>query len=194
LTPRKKKKNFLNGKQKIQICKLKNIWNKSQNKLKSLSKFEATSSFKKLQQNLNAAGVNFIRSQFIHCKRKINTWAPAHKAFALAIYKRGSRCYRFISKILKLPSKWTLQKGLKNVPFHFGVLLDRLSKVISKKNRINRFCTLSFDDVALSADLTYCGASDLIMGYEDLGTLGRTKEMAKNALVFMVQGLRKSWK
>jgi hypothetical protein len=69
-----------------------------------------------------------------------------------------------------------------------------LSKVISKKHNLDKFCTLSFDEVSLSADLTYCGASDLIIGYEDLGLLGRTKDMAKNALVFMVQGLRKSWK
>jgi hypothetical protein len=53
---------------------------------------------------------------------------------------------------------------------------------------------LSFDEVALSADLTFCGASAYNGLYEDLGTLGRTKEMAKNALVFVVQGLRKSWK
>jgi hypothetical protein len=86
LTPRKKKKKFLNIKQKIQICKLKNSLIKSKN-----------------------------GSQFKNCKRKINSWTPADKGFALTLYKRGPRCYRFLSKILKLPSKSTLQKNLRNI-------------------------------------------------------------------------------
>jgi hypothetical protein len=86
INPKKEKKKFLNIKQKIQICKLKNSLIKSKN-----------------------------GSQFKNCKRKINSWTPADKGFALTLYKRGPRCYRFLSKILKLPSKSTLQKNLRNI-------------------------------------------------------------------------------
>lgn len=123
-----------------------------------------------------------------------STWTPENKALALAIYKRGPRCYRILSKILKLPSKSTLQKVLQNVPFHTGInkiLLDKLSECIKKKKRISRICTLSFDEIALTADLTYDSITDAIIGFEDLGSLGRTKLMAKSALV---QGLHEKWK
>jgi hypothetical protein len=62
LTPRKKKKNFLTIKQKIQICKLKNSLIKSKNVIKSLSRLSGTSLFQDLEKNLNPVGVNFIVS------------------------------------------------------------------------------------------------------------------------------------
>ncbi|CAH1383823.1 unnamed protein product [Tenebrio molitor] len=58
----------------------------------------------------------------------------------------------------------------------------------------NKICKLIFDEVALSTNLTYSRSTDKIIGYEDLGSLGRNKNLANHALVFMVQGLCSGWK
>jgi hypothetical protein len=59
---------------------------------------------------------------------------------------------------------------------------------------IEKICKLMFDEMALSTDLTYSKSDDKIVGYEDLGSLGRNKNLANHSLVFMVQGLYSGWK
>lgn len=46
----------------------------------------------------------------------------------------------------------------------------------------------------LSEQLVFDPLKDEVVGYVDLGPLGRTNEYANHALVFMLHGLRKSWK
>lgn len=59
---------------------------------------------------------------------------------------------------------------------------------------IDRNCSLIFDEISLSEHLTFDRANDKVVGYVDLGPLGRKNEIANHALVFMVNGLHKSWK
>jgi hypothetical protein len=58
INPKKEKKNFLNRKQKIQICKLKNSLTKSKNVIKSLSQLSGASLFQDFEKNLNPVGLN----------------------------------------------------------------------------------------------------------------------------------------
>jgi hypothetical protein len=58
INPKKEKKIFLNIKQKIQICKLKNSLIKSKNVIKSLSQLSGASLFQDFEKNLNSVGLN----------------------------------------------------------------------------------------------------------------------------------------
>lgn len=53
---------------------------------------------------------------------------------------------------------------------------------------ISKTCSVVFDEVALSVEFTYENSKHIVMGYVDLGSLGRQNE------VFFVQGIYKHWK
>lgn len=84
-TPRKKKMYYAYRKQTVQICKLKNYLTNSRDKLKSVYNLTTTNFFNDLDKSLQTPGANFIKSQFINCKREKPTWTLENKVFALAI-------------------------------------------------------------------------------------------------------------
>lgn len=147
--------------------------------------------------SLTPAGVALVAAQFRNAGRKRPSWTNTDKALALAIYKRGPRAYRFLKEYLKMPSKTTLQNILKNIPLKTGINQDmflKLKKRVEKFNPSDRVCSVTFDEIALSTGFTYAKNVDEVIGYVDLGSLGKRNEPANHALVFMVQGIRKSWK
>lgn len=58
----------------------------------------------------------------------------------------------------------------------------------------NILCILSFDEMAIRKHLYYNENLDIIEGYQDHGDHGRSQQIASNALVFMLAGVRKNWK
>ena len=65
------------------------------------------------------------------------------------------------------------------------------SKTMSDKDRM---CCLMFDEMSIRQHLHFCQKIDCIEGFENLGIHGRTSNIANHALVFMLHGLRRSWK
>lgn len=61
-------------------------------------------------------------------------------------------------------------------------------------NKLDKYCALLFDEMSISTNLKYNTSLDEVVGYVDLGSLGRSHEYANHALVFMIQGLYKRWK
>ncbi|XP_039308510.1 uncharacterized protein LOC105202523 [Solenopsis invicta] len=113
------------------------------------------------------------------------------------MYKRGPRLYKFLREHFELPSPRSLQRILSQIPFETGinkVLLDQLKIKIDEMHERNRYASLIFDEMSLSKGYHYEAHKQIISGYEDLGELGRTVNGANHALVFMIRGIRKSWK
>lgn len=197
LSPKKKKLYNINRQQQIKIIKLRKALNQSTNKLKTAIKISTSKYFRDLEKELDPAGIQLLEAQLKNVRRKVPQWSIDNKILALALYKRGPRCYRFLQNFLKLPSRPTLQRLLHNFPFEAGInvaLINRLKKQAKKMQPLNRYCTLIFDEMALNSGLQYDKSNDKIIGFVDLGSQGRSNIMANHALVFQLQGLRKSWK
>ncbi|KAI4465090.1 thap domain-containing protein 9 [Holotrichia oblita] len=153
--------------------------------------------FKKLESALSSPNVSFIKSQFQNAFRRKNVFTIRDKVLALAIYKRGPRCYRFLRNMFILPSKSTLLRYLHAVPFDTGInvhIFDKLTNQVKDLMEMDRYCILMFDEMSLSRGFDYCKRYDKVLGYADLGSNRRLNKLADHALVFMVQGLRSSWK
>lgn len=56
------------------------------------------------------------------------------------------------------------------------------------------FCTLIFDEMKIKQFLEYSKVLDIVEGFEDLGTFGRTSAIASQIMVFMIRGIYSSWK
>ncbi|KAL4083989.1 hypothetical protein QTP88_029305 [Uroleucon formosanum] len=52
------------------------------------------------------------------------------------------------------------------------------------------FCTLIFDEMKIKQFLEYSKVLDIVEGFEDLGTFGRTSAIASQIMVFMIRELK----
>jgi len=123
-------------------------------------------------------------------------WTMKTKLWALAIFKRSPKAYRYLEGAMSLPSAKTLQRLLRNVHLEPGInnnFISKYSEMLSGFSDQNKLCALLFDEMALKNRLIYDEANDKIEGFEDYGD-ERGSKIADHALVFMVQGLKKKFK
>uniref|UniRef100_A0A146L106 Transposable element P transposase n=1 Tax=Lygus hesperus TaxID=30085 RepID=A0A146L106_LYGHE len=123
-------------------------------------------------------------------------WTGEMKDFALSLYFHSPRCYRFLRKILFLPSRSTLKRFEARVPLNTGVhnfIIDFFKKEVPKWPEEKKICTLVFDEVSIKKNLQYNVGQDKIVGVVDRG-LSRKNVIANQALVAMVKGTVTSWK
>lgn len=185
-------------KQRVKISKLRKKVKVIRNKQKFLKKNNETKYLNSIQSNFPETGARFIQSLIENSSKKRPTWTTQDKAFALTLYRRGPKSYKFLRHSLKLPSPSTLKKSLNHIKFDTGLnehLLKKLSVQVSRMEDRDRCCSLMFDEMAISPGLFYRKDLDKFVGYVDLGNiLGRSLEIADHTLVFMIQGLYKKWK
>ncbi|KAJ3648785.1 hypothetical protein Zmor_020561 [Zophobas morio] len=199
LTPRKAKMYEINRNLKSKMCKLTKLLEKERDKVKTLQTLCDSGKFKFIDEHLNSVNKDFINSQIRNSSQKPHArrWTDQDKAFALALYKKSPRVYKFLQIHFQLPSSRTLKGLLSNIQFETGVnpgILRHLKNQVAKMKAPDRFCSLLFDEISLSGGFHYEKVKQYISGYEDLGSLGRTNRAANHALVFMVRGVRRQWK
>ena len=117
--------------------------------------------------------------------------------FALAIYYQGPRAYRFLRKRFFLPSPRLLRKRMEHIQTRSG-FSDAIIAIMKEKLReapaADKVCIITFDEMMLKTGLTYIRGDDMVEGFEDFGSLGRTSRPADHALVFMARGMGRKWK
>lgn len=149
---------------------------------------------------LNSFTQNFIQSQIRtqSLNPRGRRYSIEDTIFALSHFKQSGKAYRMLSKIFALPSKKCITDLLKKIPFEPGInhhIFENLKKHVKKiKNKLDRNCSIIFDEISLSAGLQYIQSKDEVIGLQDLGNGNRSLLFADKALVFMVRGLRKSFK
>jgi len=181
LSPRKRYLYGISQRQKCQLHRLQKKILKAKCKIRAAETISNSKLFKQLEQSINKTGVQFIESQFRNCNVKAHgeRWSHGDKVFALALYKRGPRSYRFLKRFLKLPSKSTLQSVLRSVPFDSGInasIFEKLKFRVNKMKKLEKYCCLMFDEMSLSYDLNYDHALRKIIGFVDLGS-GKRSQM-----------------
>ncbi|KAK3923863.1 Transposable element P transposase [Frankliniella fusca] len=85
-------------------------------------------------------------------KPRARKWTLEDKLFALAIYKRSPRAYRFLIQHVTLPSEGTLKNLLNDIPLEVGILKSVLTLLKSNAQKMKpseRHCVLTFDEVYL---------------------------------------------
>ena len=138
-----------------------------------------------------------LRNSSQRCKAKGRRWTYKDKVIALSLYHQSPRAYQFCLCIFTLPSVSSLRTWLSNVEVRpgfprkvFELLRDKVAGVTEK----NKLCVITFDEMSLRAGLSYNITEDVVEGFEDFGSLGKTSKPANHALVFMVRGMIGKWK
>lgn len=174
--------------------------------LKELKKVENVVQL--LKPHTTPALMLLLRGEIKNKKRDLQgrRWDIEDKLFALALFKRSPRQYRFLCCLLVIPSIRTLQRVLHALPLQPGLneaLIKHLGENLKKEDRMDPCCILMFDEIFIRKRLFYNEHLGYIEGYCDFGT--RKKENgesyqdrrglpADHALVFQVQGLARRYK
>lgn len=118
-------------------------------------------------------------------------WLLKEKCWALSIYKRSARTYRYLRAHITLPSEKTVKNLLSAIQLEPGVypfllkILERKTKNYS--NPKDRIVVIIFDEMFAEDEFSYNPVQDKIDGYEDFGKRGRTHLLANHVLVFKVR-------
>jgi hypothetical protein len=195
-TPRKLKLMDMICRKEDHGRKLKKICKQKSNDFKALCALDESQVAQKLFKDMPMSTVNFLVSQLRNARREPRgrRWTIEEKVVALALMKRSPKCFRFLSKIVTMPSQRTLTNLLQGVSFQSGIN-DHIFKHIGdcvQKNE-DRLCALLFDEMDIKECLYYDIGSDRIIGFENLGD-NCGEQFANKVLVFMLQGLHKTWK
>jgi len=153
----------------------------------------------KSMSRLNQSTQNFVHSQIRMQPQKPRgrRFTIEDKVFALSLYKQSGKAYRILAKTFALPSRKSILDILKKIPFEAGIndhIFEHLKLAVKKLKKLDRYCSIVFDEIALSASLQYTDRHAKVIGFKDLGGPHRSSDYADKALVFMIRGSRKKFK
>lgn len=138
-----------------------------------------------------------IEMQIDHSKKC--KWESDEKLLSLSIYYISPRCYRFLrdQKGLALPSVSFIREIVNSLNLLPGINTDLMLRIKLKAEKLFSWeldCSLMWDDMTIKMGVAYDPKNDRIVGIQDLGSLGRSPQVAKYACLFAIRGVRSSWK
>ena len=116
--------------------------------------------------------------------------------FALSVFYHSRKVYRLLRKLFLLPSKGTLLKILQQAniyPAYNSRVFEALQRKVTLMKANDRQCVLVFDEMAIKTVLSNNRIGDYIEGFENFGSLGKTKCVANHAFAVMIRGLASKW-
>lgn len=131
-------------------------------------------------------------------KRISHRYSKEIKQFALTIYFLSPRAYHFLSNLLTLPTKRTLQRLTEQLSCKPGLKNKGIFRALELKSKTmydkDKHCILCIDEMSLKSNLLYDTGNDEIIGFQDIGKEHKDSSICKNALVVMARGLYSPWK
>ena len=150
-----------------------------------------------LKEHLTQDALNLVMAQITAKGRRRKRWSKEVKLYCLSLAYTSTAAYKFLRKTFKIPSIRTLQRMFQQFDVDCGFspqLFEHLRKESSKMKLKDRYCTICFDEVALTSRLSYHRGHDVVNGFVNFGDFGQSKELGNHGLVFMASGLLSHWK
>ncbi|KAL7297045.1 hypothetical protein TKK_0009473 [Trichogramma kaykai] len=142
--------------------------------------------------------LDFFKMQLNHSKRRI--CEEDEKQFALGLYYKSPKAYKYLSDIFNLPCSTTIHEWVNNINLRPGEKNIQLHKQLQVKLKLKSFyekqSVLMWDEMMIKPGLEFSSKYDILEGYEDLRSDvgGRSPKIATHVLVFMLGGLIHNWK
>lgn len=135
--------------------------------------------------------------------KKSGKYPPGLRAFALSLHFYSPRAYEFVKEQLgTLPTARTMRGWYNKIKTEPGMSTAAIEALKSKvrqekasgKNKI--FAALMMDEMSIRPSTCWDPKSKQYLGFEDYGVpnLCKTKRLAKEALVFLINAVNGRWK
>ena len=136
--------------------------------------------------------------QLLHSGR-VPQYCEEVRDFSCTLHFYSPKAYNYLRNIFSLPATSTLRSWVSNVDALPGFSVDAmryLKKRCSAGNNDYQMAALVIDGMSLKEHVEYDNSIKRVIGYVDLGCFSpsETEELAKEALVVMLVGLRGHWK
>ena len=127
-----------------------------------------------------------VKMQLFH--KRQTPWTKEEKQFAIRLYYKSPTTCRFLRSLkIILPSVSTIRNWISVSKFKPGFpkkFISCLKFKVTTMQPQEKCCIVCFDEMRLMKKLEYSFSMDLIEGFEDFGTLGRTSSPAGEVLFF----------
>lgn len=168
-------------------------------RLAAATKLSETTAFKRVSNNMTEAAKIFSGLQMRETVKQPRgrRFTINEKILALSIYKQSPKAYRLLRKLFILPARNTLTNLLAQIPLSTGInkiLFENLKKAVEKLPKLQKCCSIIFDEMSIMPSLQYIDSQDYIIGFEDYGDGQQLQNIADHVLVVMVRGLKKKFK
>ena len=168
------------------LSKLKTKLEFKGGEIKTLQYLYKKDLFHVIERDLNDVTKNFIHSQLKHNNKKSTQrkWTVDDKAFFLSWCKRSPKMYTYLSSFFILPSIHLLKGVLSKIPFDASInesVIANLKRNVRNMTKRDRYCSLLFDEFSLHSGLYYDEMKQKLIGYADIGHLGRSIRRANHA-------------
>jgi len=134
--------------------------------------------------------------QINHKSRK--QWTSEEKKLSLSLYYKSPSTYKYMRKNkIILPGESTVRRWLNSISYSTGFsprYMEQIKLKVSCMSFQEKKVIILLDEISIKKAIEYNKALDIIEGYEDLGTLGRTNKIGSYALVIMIRCLYVNWK
>ena len=185
--------------QKRRIANLRSRIQRFQKQKKNLTQssvdIEIDSVINTCAKYLDKDAHTFFASHLRLCgvKKNRRRYTKELKDIALSIKYHSPKAYRFLCKILHLPTIRTLNEYEKQFPIYPGLNQTVLNELKRRSEQLPieaRVVNILFDEINLTTEIHYDNHLDQFKGIADNGKK-RTAEIAKSALVAMITWIHK---
>lgn len=118
------------------------------------------------------------------------------KKFSLTVYFHSPAAYRYLCSQFTLPHEKTLLRWTSKADNSPGFTTASLEIIRAKINNkeIDPECVLVIDSMSIRKQIIFSQQEGRNVGYVDIGIGDETTTLAGEALVFLVNGLRRKWR
>jgi DNA transposase THAP9 len=178
----------------VEISRLRKKGQSFKARAKNAEKLVDSVAFNRIASKLSTFGKLFLRMQLENAKHpKGRRFSLKEKVLSLSIYKKSPKCYNLLYKYFALPSAKAMKcltAQIKLSPGINTIIFDKIKNTIREKSPADRICSLIFDEMSLSPQITYNAQKDAFEGF----ATSRENEIADHALVFMIKGVKQNFK
>jgi len=148
-------------------------------------------------QQIDNFGALFLCNLIMSFGKSWFKWSEPIIRKCIIWHAKSPRAYRYARTMLRLPCYSTLKNYLGPTDFTTGVtssILQRLHEEVSKLSRIERHCSLIFDEMSVKPMLVYARGAGRLIGYANAGGAKNRNYLADRLLCFILKGLNTNYR
>jgi len=140
---------------------------------------------------------SYILDQVLGYGKTRYRWSEPVIRWCIIWRAKSTRAYEFARTVVKLPSSSTLKRYMGPIDYSAGMtssIIQRLSEESHTLTRIERHCSIIFDEMSVKPMLNYVRRAGRFIGYANVGRAAETRMLADRLLCFVVKGLNTNYR
>ncbi|XP_060807395.1 uncharacterized protein LOC106135789 [Amyelois transitella] len=175
---------------RLEISRLRKKTTTFKARLANAEKLAENTAFQQVAEKMSSTSQLFMHMQLQNVKKsKGRRFTIEEKVLCLSLFKKSPKCYKLLHKYFTLPSIKAMQRLISQIKVCPGInpiIFKKLKATVLDIPVNDRLCSLIFDEMSLTPQVSYDAHKDSLEGF----STNKTTEFADHALVFMIKGIK----